>query len=193
MTMDHKLSPDDVVVIFGDLQYGIADLRLTVPTSELLRSAQALARLAEVFDMPTLMLTIPKRGGGSAVVLPDITGARTQYKQIQRSTCDSFLNAEIREAIEATGRKTLVVCGVLTEIVVQWLVLSGIANGYKVHVVIVACGGLAERSEQAALRRFEAAGAVLTSFVSLAGEVAGDFRQSPGSDVVEIIYQFMGL
>ena len=99
--------------------------------------------------MPTIALTIPKHGGGPSVVVPQVTDTRSRITHIQQTTPDSFENAEIRKAIEACGRKTLVVCGVATEIVVQWLVLSGIANGFKVHVVVDACGGLGVRSEQA--------------------------------------------
>lgn len=191
-TMNPKLSPHDAIVIFADIQHGIADLPLTVPPADLLRSVHGLARLAEIFDVPTLALTIPKRGGGPSVVVPQITGTRTKLTQLQRTTPDSFENPGIRGAIEESGRKTLVVCGVATEIVVQWLVLSGIANGYKVHVVVDACGGLGERSEQAALRRFEAAGAVMTSVVSLSGEWAGDMSQSIGREAIEVVYLHIG-
>lgn len=187
-----KLSPRDAIVIFADLQQGIVDLPLTVPAAELLRSAQGLARLAEIFDVPTIALTIPKRGVGPSIVIPQVTETRSKVTHLQRTTPDSFENDAIRAAIEATGRKTLVVCGVATEIVVQWLVLSGIANGYKVHVVVDACGGLGQRSEEAALRRFEAAGAVLTSLVSLAGEWSGDMSQPIGRDAIEVVYRHIG-
>jgi nicotinamidase-related amidase len=191
--MNPKLQVNDAVVIFADLQHGITDLPLTVPTAELLRSVQGLATLAEIFDMPTLTLTIPKRGGGPSVVVSQITETRSKFKHIQRTTPDSFENAEIRQAIEATGRKTLLVCGVATEIVVQWLVLSGIANGYKVHVVVDACGGLGQRSEAASFKRFEAAGAVMTSVVALSGEIAGDMSQPIGRDAIEVVYRHIGV
>jgi nicotinamidase-related amidase len=82
---------------------------------------------------------------------------------------------------------------VATEIVVQWLVLSGLANGYKVHVAVDACGGLSPRSEDASLRRFEAAGAVLTSVFSLTGEFAGDMTQPLGREVIEVCYRLIGV
>ena len=187
-----KLAHSDAIVIFADLQHGIADLPLTVSTAELLKSVHGLARLAEIWDIPTIALTIPKRAGGPSIVVPQITETRSRVTHIQRTTPDSFENAEIRQALEATGRKTLVVCGVATEIVVQWLVLSGLANGYKVHVIVDACGGLGQRSEQAAFRRFEAAGAVMTSVVSLSGELAGDMSQPIGRETIEVVYLHIG-
>jgi nicotinamidase-related amidase len=187
-----KLLHTDAIVVFADLQHGITELPLTVSTDELLKSAYGLARLAEIFDIPTLALTIPKRGGGPSIVVSQVSATRSKLTHIQRTTPDSFENAEIRQALASTGRNTLVVCGVATEIVVQWLVLSGLANGYKVHVVVDACGGLGVRSEEAAFKRFEKAGAIMTSVVSLSGELAGDMSQPIGRDTIEVVYRHIG-
>ncbi|MGE4238863.1 isochorismatase family protein [Ramlibacter sp.] len=193
MAVDPKLSPDDAVVVFADLQTGILDLPMTRPATTLMRSAQGLARLAEIFDIPTIALCIPKRAGETPVISEEITGTRTKLRQIQRFTPDSFQNREFVDALEKTGRKTLVLSGVATEVAVHWLTVSGIANGYQAYVVADACGGVGEVSEAAAYRRFEQAGAVMTSVVSLASEFSGnlDMTKSPGKDAVEVIYQII--
>jgi hypothetical protein len=187
----HKLRADDAILVFGDLQQGITDLPLTICEQDLKRSAWALSRLAELFDIPTIALCIPKGGDTHPTLIPEITSTRIRLQQIMRTRPDSFENDDFRQAVEATGRKTLIVGGVATEIVVQWLVLSGIARGYRVYLVVDACGGLSERSEAAALRRFEAAGAVMTSVVSLAGEISGDFNAPPGSEAIAVVYQLI--
>ncbi|WP_183043514.1 isochorismatase family protein [Alicycliphilus denitrificans] len=189
--MPSKLRPDDAILVFGDLQTGITDLPLTIGEQGLRRSAWALARLGEIYDLPTIALCIPKGGDTNPAIIPEITGTRSRYQRIMRTRPDSFENDEFRKAIEATGRKTLIVCGVATEIVVQWLALSGIAHGYKVHLVVDACGGLSARTEEAAFRRFEAAGVVMTSVVSLAGEISGDFTAPPGSEAIGVVYQLI--
>ena len=153
---------------------------------------EGLAKLAELFDIPTLVITIPKRDSGELEVIPEILNTRTNYQHLPRTTPDSFDNDAIRDTLAKLGRSTLVVCGVATEIVVQWLVLSGRANGYEVHVVTDACGGLSTRTEEAALMRFTSVGAVMTSVASIAGELAGDMTRSPGKDAVEIIYEMIG-
>jgi nicotinamidase-related amidase len=187
-----KLSPSDAVVIFADVQKNIVELPLTVAPAELLRSVKGLAQLAEIFDMPTLALSIPKHGGGDVEIVPEISQNRTKIKYLQRTTPDSFENAAIVDALAQTGRKTLVVCGIATEIVVHWLVVSGIANGYKVYVVADACGGLGTRSEAAAWQRFASVGAVMTSVVSLAGELSGDMSQPIGRDAIGVVYRHLG-
>jgi len=186
--MTSKLRPDEAILVLGDFQTGITNLPLTVPEQALLRSVRALTQLAEIYDMPTIALCIPKGGDTNPTIIPEVTEARSKLQKIRRTLPDSFENQEFRQALEATGRKTLIVCGVATEIVVHWLALSGVANGYRVYLVADACGGLSPRSEEAAFRRFEAAGVVMTSVVSLAGEISGDFTVAPGSQAIGVVY-----
>lgn len=191
--MHPKNLSDDAVLIFGDLQIGVADLPLTVSEEHLKRSASGLARLGEIFDIPTFVMMIPKSGNDEdPEVIREISDHRSHYKTFVRTTPDSFDHKEFREQVRSTDRRTLIVCGVATEVCVHRLVMSGIANGYTVHVVVDACGGFSHRTEEAAFKRFEAVGAVMSSVASLAGEFAGDFTQSPGSEAVEVIYGLVG-
>jgi nicotinamidase-related amidase len=68
-----------------------------------------------------------------------------------------------REAVKATGRKRLLVAGLLTEACVSFPVLSAVREGCEVFVVGDTCGGLTLPSHELALRRLEQAGAQLTS------------------------------
>lgn len=189
--ISRKLKPSDAIVIFADLQSEIVALPLTVDAGVVRRAAAGLAQLAELFDLPTFVITMPKRGGGAEEVIPEILATRTNYRHFRRTTPDSFDNGAIRAALAECGRTTLVVCGVATEIVVQWLALSGRANEYQVHVVTDACAGLSARTEEAALARLTAAGVVMTSVAGLAGELAGDMTRSPGKDAVDVIYTML--
>ncbi len=189
---DPKLSPADAMVVFADLQGGIVDLPLTSPRAQVIKAARGVAKLARVFDMPTLISAIPDHGGGPAQVIPDMAEVRGgPIETIQRTTPDSWANDAIRAAIQKTGRKTLILSGVATEIAIQLLALSATANGYKVYVVTDACGGLSARSEDAALRRLTAAGVVTTSVVALAGELAGDFSQAKGGEAISTVFDMV--
>ena len=55
-----------------------------------------------------------------------------------RTTTNSFNDDEIRRAIEASGRRILLIAGVATEIAVQLPSLAAAAEGYEVHVVVAA-------------------------------------------------------
>jgi nicotinamidase-related amidase len=78
---------------------------------------------------------------------------------------------------------------VATELAVQLPALTASDQGYKVFVVLDACGGMSERTEQAALQRMAKAGATTVSVMTLAGELAGDFREVKAQQAIGILYE----
>lgn len=80
-------------------------------------------------------------------------------------------------AVVATGRKTLIFAGLLAEACISFPVLSALADGYRVFVVADACGGLTATSHDLALRRLEAAGATLTSWLQMLLELQRDWTR----------------
>jgi nicotinamidase-related amidase len=147
--------------------------------------------LARLFDIPAVVTTAPGRDG-AARVTPEIAAALGELPAHTRNTTDAFLHAPTRDAIISTGRRTLLVCGVATEIIVQHSALSAAAQGFQVQIVIDACGGLSPRTEDAALRRMTQAGVVTTSIASISGQLAGDFTQAKGGQAVGILYEMAG-
>src|SRR5262249_15540510 len=103
--------------------------------------------------------------------------------------CDSFLNEEIVCTIKATGRKTLLISGVATELAVQLPALTASDQGYRVFIVLDACGGVSQRTEQAALLRLAKTGVTTVSVMTLAGELAGDFREAKAQQAIGILYE----
>jgi len=183
------LDPNETMVLFADLQAGIIEFAATIDLARLRHGVAAVAKLAALFDIPTIVTTGPAEGG--ARVTPEIAAALGELPQHVRSTTDAFTHAPTREAIEATGRKTLLVSGVATEIIVQHSALSAAALGYEVQVVIDACGGISQRTEDAALRRLTQAGVCITSVPSIAGQLAGDFTQARGGQAMGVLYELL--
>ncbi len=182
------IDPDDTVVLFADLQAGIIERSATQDVARLRRAVAALAQLARLFGMPAVVTAAPGVQGAPQVT-PEIAAALGELPAHVRNTTDAFLHAPTREAILASGRKTLLISGVATEIIVQHSALSAASHGLKVQVVVDACGGLSARTEDAALRRLVQAGVVTTSMASLAGQLAGDFTQPRGGQALGILYQ----
>jgi nicotinamidase-related amidase len=179
----------DAVILFADLQEGISDLPLTVPYANLQRSVRALAQLAKIFGIPVIVSTVPGQDGGAAKVMPVIGEVLGSLKDYQRTTPASFANEAIASAVAATGRKTVLVSGVATEVAVQFACLSAVELGYNVQIVTDACGGVSARTEEAAFRRLTAAGVTSTSVPALAGELAGDFSQPKGQAAIGVLFQ----
>lgn len=187
---DPKLRAQDTMVLFADLQVGIATLPLTVTAAQLGKSVRALAKLTKIFSLPTIVTVVPSGDGQRVALLPELNEVLgADVAQHARTTTDSFDHPPLRDAIVSTGRRTLLISGVATEVAVQLPALTAAHNGYRVCVVLDACGGISARSEDAALRRLVAAGVSTVSVAGLAGELARDFGQPLGQAAVGVLFE----
>ena len=109
-----------------------------------------------------------------------------------RTQTSAFSDAGLVDALQATGRKVLILAGVASEIVVQRTALDGLAAGYDVLVAVDGCGGVDPRTEDAAWRRITAAGGATTSAITFAAELAGDFTTPLGGQTLGIMYSLLG-
>ena len=184
-----RINSQDTIILFADLQAGIVELTQTNPLARLRTGVRALAKLAKLFDIPAIVSGVRGEDGGPANMLSEITDGLGTLPTHHRTTCDSFLNKEIVSAIKTTRRKTLLISGVATELAVQLPALTASDQGYRVYVVLDACGGMSERTEQAALLRMSKAGATTVSVMTLAGELAGDLREPKAQQAVGIVYE----
>ena len=79
--------------------------------------------------------------------------------------------------MQATGRRRLLVAGLLTEACVSFPAFSALDEAYEVFVVGDTCGGLTPASHELALRRLEQAGAQLTSWIQVLLEFQRDWTR----------------
>ncbi|KAA6457306.1 isochorismatase family protein [Acidobacteria bacterium AB60] len=182
-----QIDPNDALVLFLDLQTGIVELTRTNPLERLRKSVAALGKLATLFGIPVLVSAVREQGA-NAIMLPEIRDTVGDYTIHYRSTCDSFQNVHVRDLIRSTGRHTILLSGVATELAVQLPALSASDEGYRAFVVVDACGGMSERTERAALDRIYQAGGSSISVMTLAGEIAGDLREPRGQQAVGILF-----
>jgi nicotinamidase-related amidase len=134
-----RINPHDTVVLFADLQAGIVELTQTNPLERLKTRIRALAKLAKLLDIPAIVFGIRGEDGSPARVVSEIADGLGALPTYHRTTCDSFLSEEIVSAVQATGRKTLLISGVATELAVQLPALTASDQGYRVYVVLDAC------------------------------------------------------
>ncbi len=183
------IDPRDTLVLFADLQEGIVELTRTQPLARLKKSVHALAKLAKILELPVLVSGVAGEGGAPARMIAEIAEGYGAYAIHHRTTANSLLNEDIVAAIEASGRKTLLVSGVATELAVQLPAVTAAENGLRAFVMLDACGGTSERTEQAALSRIAHAGGSTVSVLTLAGELAGDFRTPVAQQAIGVVFE----
>ena len=183
-----SMTSDQIAVLFLDFQDDIVANAKTIGRHKLRKAAGALARLCALHDLPAFLSAIPPGGPYLKGVLEALDEPAVYF----RTYTTAFADASLVEALNATGRKSLVIAGVASEIVVLRTALDAIEAGYEVQILIDACGGFSERTEAAAWSRATMNGIVMSSVVTLAAELAGDFTTEIGAKTLELVYEAAG-
>lgn len=114
-------------------------------------------------------------------------------------------NADFRKAVEATGKKQIIVAGITTDVrrtflilalnqrapiqvCVEFLTMSLVQEGYSVYVSAEASGTFNERIAREAFDRMRKAGVQIQSNFGLATDLMRDWRNTPGA--VELLPYF---
>lgn len=170
------LRPQDCAILFIDFQAGLGFGVESIGRQVLLNNAVALARTAVAFGVPVVASTSASRVY-SGPMFPALAAALPSVKPIERRNMNVWEDEAARAAVLATKRKRLIVAGLLSEACVSFPVLSALKDGLDVFVVGDACGGLTLMGHELALRRMEAGGAQLTSWVQVLLEFQRDWTR----------------
>jgi nicotinamidase-related amidase len=170
------IQPADCALLLIDQQAGLAFGVGSIDRQVLLNNVMALARTAVVFSVPAIVTTSASKVY-SGPLMPAIRAVLPAVQSLERRNMNSWEDEGVRAAVVATQRRRLLVSGLLTEACVSFPVLSALAEGYEVFVVADACGGITTASHELALRRMEAVGARMTSWVQVLLEFQRDWTR----------------
>jgi nicotinamidase-related amidase len=173
---DILLQPEECAFLFVDYQAGLAFGVESIARQVILNNAVSLARTAMVFGVPVIASTSASKVY-SGPLLPSLQAVMPDVKPIERHSMNAWEDDAVRAAIVSTKRKRLIVAGLLTEACVTFPVLCAIQEGFEVYVVGDACGGLTLAGHDLALRRLEAGGAHLTSWIQILLEFQRDWTR----------------
>jgi nicotinamidase-related amidase len=173
---DTLLKPEECAMLLVDFQAGLAFGVESIARQAILNNAVALARTAVAFQVPVVTSTSASRVY-SGSLLPALQEALPAVKPIERKSMNVWEDDNAHEAVLKTGKKRLIIAGLLTEACVSFAVLSALQDGFEVFVVGDACGGLSATGHELALRRMEAAGAKLTSWIQVLLEFQRDWTR----------------
>lgn len=185
------ITPDDCALLLTDVQAGLAFGVDSAPRQPLRDNLIALARTAGVFKLPIVASTSASKVY-SGPMLPQVQAVIPEVTPIERRSMNLWEDDAARGAVLATGRKRLLLAGLLTEACVSFCALSAQAEGYQVFVVADACGGLTASSHELALRRLEQAGVTLTSWIQVLLELQRDWTRHATYDGARAIVEAHG-
>lgn len=171
-----RLDKNNAAVLLVDHQTGLLSLVRDIQPDTFKNNVLALADLARYFNLPTI-LTTSFEDGPNGPLVPELKEIFPDAPFIARpGQINAWDNEEFVAAVKATGKKQLIIAGVVTEVCVAFPTLSALAEDFDVFVVTDASGTFNEITQQSAWQRMAAQGAQLMTWFGVACELHRDWR-----------------
>ncbi|KAJ5746993.1 uncharacterized protein N7511_008689 [Penicillium nucicola] len=176
----NRLDKDKAALLVIDHQVGLAQVVRDYGTNDFRNNMLGHASIGKVFNIPTV-LTSSSDGGPNGLLLKEITDMHPNATFVRRQgEVNAWDNADFRAAVKATGRKQLIIGGIVTEVCTSFLALSLIDAGYEVFANTDASGTFDIRLAEDANRRMEKAGVTLMGLFGIVCDLMRDWRHTPG-------------
>jgi nicotinamidase-related amidase len=171
-----KLDKNNAAVLLVDHQAGLLSLVRDIEPDRFTNNVLALADAAKFFGLPTILTTSFEQGPNGPL-MPELKTLFPDAPYIARpGQINAWDNEDFVTAVKATGKKQLIIAGVVTEVCVAFPALDAIAEGFEVFVVTDASGTFNELTRDSAWNRMSAAGAQLMTWFAMACELHRDWR-----------------
>ena len=145
-----RIDKENAALLFIDHQSGLLSLVHDYPPTEFRNNVLALAAVGKFFELP-IVLTTSFQDGPNGPILPELKEMFPDAPFIARpGQINAWDNEDFVNADKATGKRQLIIAGVVTDVCVVFPALSAIEAGYEVFVVTDASGTFNETVRQAA-------------------------------------------
>ena len=174
---DHLLTPQNCAFIVIDYQpvqvNSIASMERQRLVSNIVRSSKA----AVGYGLPVVHSTVNVRTGINKPPIAALRSVLEKYPVYDRTTINAWEDVEFKRAVEATGRKKLIMTALWTEACLTFPALDALRDDYQVYVVADAVGGTSVTAHEMPLRRIEQAGGRMISVTQLYCELQRDWSR----------------
>lgn len=189
---DHLLTPENAALVIIDFQPVQVNSIKSMDQKEMVRNVVKLAEFGKLYNLPTVLTTVNVATGANKPTISELTDALPGIESIDRTTINSWEDKEFREAVNATGRRKLIMVALWTEACLSFPALDALRAGYEVYPVVDAMGGTSRVAHDTALMRLQQAGAQLTSVTQVACELQRDWnRKDTANQFAEILFRDM--
>lgn len=165
---DHLLTPDNAALVLIDYQPEQVGTVGSIGHDELMLNVTAVGRAAGAYQLPVVLSTVGVELGANSGTIAEIRDALPSTEEIDRTTLNSWEDPDFRAAVEATGRKKVIMTGLWTEVCVAFPALDMLREGYEIYPVADAIGGISRDAHDNAMQRMLQAGGA-TGHGDLAG------------------------
>ena len=150
-------------------------------------NARTLAAAALNLNIPVVLSTVGVGMELNGPTVPSLQGALPNVKAIDRTTTNAWEEPAFLAAVKATGRKRLVMGGIVTSVCLTYPVVSALADGYEVSFIEDAVADMYKEMHDTAVLRLAHAGAVPNTTKAMITEWFRDLK-SPLAGSVRDVY-----
>ena len=178
------INPADAVLLLIDHQSGLFQLVKDIDMSTLRHNVSALAKVSRLVGLPTFT-TASVPDGPNGPLIPEIHRYNPDATHIPRSGhVNAWDNPKWVEAIQRTGRRTLLIAGTLTSVCMSFPTLSALAAGYRVFTIIDASRNWSSMATEITLARVVQAGAMPIDTYAVIAELMNTYDRPDAMEFV---------
>jgi nicotinamidase-related amidase len=189
----NELTLENSALVLIDHQPAVGLAVHSIDQGLLVTNVASLARAAKALGVPTVLTTIGARG--SVLVDPifkEISDAFPEITPIDRTTTHAWSDPNFRAAVDATGRKKLIMAGIVTGTCLSQSVIAALKDGFEVYFVSDCSGDVSKEAHDDAKVLMTQAGAKPITWLNLTGQWAPDYRSPQRAALGSIYSQRIG-
>ena len=168
---DHLLTAENAALVLIDYQPGLVDGVRSQSKESLINNSVALVKAAKLFELPIVLSTVGVDAGYQEDTIPELQAVLPGVEPIDRSTVNAWEHEGFRTAVEATGRRKLIMGALWTEVCLVFSALDLLREGYEVYAVSDAMGGTSVDAHERGMQRMIQAGAVPVTWEAVMSEL----------------------
>ncbi len=187
------LTPENSQIIFIDHQPQMAFGVASIDRQTLKNNTVALAKASKLFGIPSTITTV-ETDAFSGNTYPELLEVFGENDILERTSMNSWDDQKVRDALEAAGRRKVVVSGLWTGICNNMFAFSAMQEGgYEIYMVADASGDTSPEAHDTAMTRMAHGGVVPMTTIQTMLEWQRDWaRRDTYDGLMDIIREHGG-
>jgi nicotinamidase-related amidase len=184
-----RFSVEDAALILIDHQSGIMQLVHDYSPAEFRNNVLALAKIAKVYDLPTV-ITSSYEQGPNGPIIPELLALLPDAPVVRRpGQISAWDNEDFVAAVKKTGRKNLIMAGVTVDVCLAYPAMQAVADGFNVYGVVDASGAPSPEARQMSIARLIDHGVTPVTWLMAATELQRDWRLPTGQGLGQLFHE----
>jgi nicotinamidase-related amidase len=187
------LTPANHALVLVDFEGQMAFATKNIDIGALRDNVGLITGGSKIFNVATVVTTVAHKSF-SGPVFPEISEFYPDGNTyIDRTTMNTWEDANAYKAITTKGKKKIVFAGLWSEVCIVGPALSAIAEGYEVYVITDASGGVSNEAHLMAMQRLIQAGVQPLTATQYVLELQRDWaRQETYAAVTSLFVKYGG-